>query len=410
MRSVTRNRVIGTWAVCLLLAASPVFAQEHAEQPPSVGEIVKLAVASYRGLKTYQDSGQLTMDAEVQGQAVKREFPLNVTYAAGPRFKLKSEVPQVYCDGRQVTTYIPIFSQYIVEDYGPKFWQEGVDRLRVLPRALRLDQFFTAENPVTEYTRLVSDAQVKGLQTVGEYDCWVVQGHCQIPGNQAVQATIPLTLWHRRQDGLIVQVRADLTQSQNPAQFGHVVIVYNAGKIILNAELPPDAFVFQPPEGAEKVAAFGPRRARQADPAELEGKAAPDFELKALDGSTVKLSGLKGKVVVLDFWASWCGPCRQEMPELEQLWQKVKDKDVVIFGVNLGDSAEAAGKAADSFGVTFPIVLDSNGATGNAYGVSGIPTTVIIDGAGVVRGRHVGYRPGVGKQIEEEIEKLRGAE
>jgi len=424
MRSVTRNRAVGTWVVCLLLAASPVFAQEQAEQPPSVGEIVKLTVASYKGLRTYQGSGHLIAEMQTQGTPMKQELPMSITYAAGSKFRVMSQRSQIFCDGQQVTVYVPPLRQYTVREFGPDFWEEDMARLGVLPKEIRPDKLFGAQDPVAEYRRMISEASVTGSEAVGGYQCWLVQGHFSVPKEAPFQGRVPLKIWHRKGDGLVTQIRADLTElvrAQMAArgqdagmQFDSVAFVYNAGQISLDEELPEDAFVFQPPADAEKVERFGPPEMPQAQEeqveAELEGEPAPDFELKALDGSTVKLSGLKGKVVVLDFWASWCGPCRQEMPELEQLWQKVRDKDVVIFGVNQRESAEAAGKAADSFGVTFPIVLDSNGATGNAYGVSGIPTVVIIDGAGVVRGWHVGYRPGIGKQLEEEIEKLLGAE
>jgi len=424
MRSVTRNRVIGIWVVCLLLAASPVFAQEQAEQPPSVGEIVKLTVASYKGLKTYQGSGHLITEMQMEGTPVKQEVPMSITYAAGPKFRAVSELSQIFCDGRQVTVYVPPLGQYVVREFEPDFWEDDMARLGILPKEIRPDKLFGGEDPVAAYCQIVSEASVTGSEAVGDYQCWLVQGHFPMPKEAPLQGRVPLKIWHRKADGLVTQIRADLTEllkAQMAAMgqdagmpFDSVAFVYNAGRITLDAELPEDTFVFQPPANAEKVEQFGPPEMPQAQEeqaeVELEGEPAPDFELKALDGSTVKLSSLKGKVVVLDFWASWCPPCRQEMPELEQLWQNVKDKNVIIFGVNQRESAEVAGQAADSFGVTFPIVLDSNGATGNAYGVSGIPTLVIIDGAGVVRGRHVGYRPGIGEQLEEEIEKLLGAQ
>lgn len=124
------------------------------------------------------------------------------------------------------------------------------------------------------------------------------------------------------------------------------------------------------------------------------GDPAPDFDLPTLDGkSRIKLSSLKGQVVFLDFWASWCGPCQQYLPDTEALHQRYKAKGLKVIGVNIeGDAAKAAQNAA-SLKLTFPSVMAQSGAQGanwatvqiRDYGIDSIPRAILIDKKGIIR-------------------------
>lgn len=124
------------------------------------------------------------------------------------------------------------------------------------------------------------------------------------------------------------------------------------------------------------------------------GEPAPDFALTTKDGSVVRLSDLRGKSVVLNFWASWCGPCREEMPEFEEAHRARADRgDLVIVAVNelADDSRGAADAFVDALGVTFPVAYDTDtSAVGRRYGVRGLPSTFFIDGEGIVRAATLG--------------------
>ncbi|MFC4767313.1 thiol-disulfide oxidoreductase ResA [Effusibacillus consociatus] len=116
------------------------------------------------------------------------------------------------------------------------------------------------------------------------------------------------------------------------------------------------------------------------------GQAAPDFTLTDLNGKAVSLSDLKGKVVLLNFWGTWCEPCRKEMPALQAAYEKYKDKGLVILGVNIGESKVSAKGFTDRYGVTFPNVLDTDRkVTLDSYKVKPIPTSFFIDRQGIVR-------------------------
>lgn len=113
------------------------------------------------------------------------------------------------------------------------------------------------------------------------------------------------------------------------------------------------------------------------------------FELEALNGETVRLTDLRGKVVVVNFWATWCGPCRIEMPVLEEYYQRF-EPEVTVLGINVREPAEAVEAYASELGLTFPILLDREGKVSSLYRVRGYPSTYILDGEGIVRYQHIG--------------------
>ncbi len=126
------------------------------------------------------------------------------------------------------------------------------------------------------------------------------------------------------------------------------------------------------------------------------GESPPNFELPVLSGGSgrLALADLRGKVVVLTFWASWCGPCRMEVPALEKPWKELRDTNATIVGVSIDDDEAAANSFLKLFPVTYPMLLDAGGRTvADAWGVSSIPATVVLDKQGVVRKRHLGYSP-----------------
>jgi len=127
--------------------------------------------------------------------------------------------------------------------------------------------------------------------------------------------------------------------------------------------------------------------------ANLTPPSAPDFDLETLDGSRLQMASLRGRVVLLNFWASWCAPCREEMPDLETAYQRYRDNGFIVVGVNVAESARQARDFATEFDVTFPIVLDGDAATANQLGISGLPVSLLVDGSGEIVYRHIGRIP-----------------
>ncbi len=147
---------------------------------------------------------------------------------------------------------------------------------------------------------------------------------------------------------------------------------------------------------AELATALPEREAGEAGgpalPARLQTEA-PDFNLTATDGSQVKLSDLRGKVVLVNFWATWCPPCKAEMPDLNALQQEYgRAHDLVVLGINAGDDSQAAVKAfAQQYQLSFPLLLDPDDRVSDAqYAVRALPTSLIIDRTGKIRSQWLG--------------------
>jgi peroxiredoxin len=133
---------------------------------------------------------------------------------------------------------------------------------------------------------------------------------------------------------------------------------------------------------------------------------APDFTLNGQSGKPVALDQFKGQVVMLNFWASWCGPCRQEFPLLDDIYKKYNKLGFIMIGVNVEPDSKAANDWLKQTPVTFPILYDTDSKVSKLYGVAGMPSTVIVDRKGTVRMIHRGYQPGDEQQYLTSIRTL----
>jgi len=187
------------------------------------------------------------------------------------------------------------------------------------------------------------------------------------------------------------------------------------------AELDAAAFAFKAPDGASKVASFfrapAPVAARTEGPGggggegghPLVGQAAPNFTLDTLDGGKVVLEAHRDKdVVILDFWATWCGPCVRALPILTDVAEQYKHRGVVFYAVNQKEPKERIEAFLKKQGLEMSVLLD-DGAVAREYGVRGIPQTVIIGADGQVKHVHVGFAPNLKAQLTAELDALVGA-
>jgi len=136
------------------------------------------------------------------------------------------------------------------------------------------------------------------------------------------------------------------------------------------------------------------------------GQAAPNFTLKSDSGKNLRLSEFRGQVVLINFWASWCGPCRQEMPLLGKLYDQYRNAGFVLLGVGVDENTENGRAMSRRLGVRFPILFDREQQVSQLYGVDAMPATLLIDRDGTVRYVHRGYKPGYEQTYQSQIREL----
>ena len=153
------------------------------------------------------------------------------------------------------------------------------------------------------------------------------------------------------------------------------------------------------------IVALDPARNPTGRPPVVEvGRAAPDFRLRRLDGGELQLSDLRGQVVLLNFWASWCAPCRKEMPEFVRLYGELRGRGLEIVAVDLQEAPGPVQTFVDEFGMRFPTVFDRSGQVARTYRVKQLPVTVLIDREGVIRATK--YGPVTPEFLQAELGKL----
>lgn len=354
------------------------------------GGLVERVAERYSSLDTYYARGTFFLEARIGETTQIFEAPF--VQAASPPGKLRLEIQDeelgsiVVSDGEATWVYFKALNQYrreaavLLDGGGGEGGQAlpgpgaGGDLLG-LYRSLRSEGVAsevvgTAEvrlggRPVPcAVIELVSDAVDSVSLVRGPDTLWVE------PDGARVLRSV-----HRTEEfleGMTMTTRMELSFAE---------IVFD--------EAPPESlFVFSPPEGAAEVEDFTLGTTNRPD---MSGQAAPDFRLTDLAGKPHRLENYRGSVVVLDFWASWCAPCRKELPAIERLHRQYGGRGLVVLAVN-SELPRAARAFVQKNGYTFTVLTDEAGSVFDDYAVSSIPVTVVIDRDGRISAHFIGFR------------------
>ncbi len=310
-------------------------------------------------------------------------------------------------DGETLVTYVPTMNQYMESD-APADIEELLANPLVMggpgggmpPFVLLL----LSEDPYGSMMEGVTETEYVGIELLDGVPAHHVR---------CLQEQLDWDAWVAAEgDPLLLKVESDLSRSmaQFADQFGGGELQMTMTETFrdwkVNQPPPSESFVFTPPEGAEEVDDFfGGSGEPELSP--LVGQPAPPVELPLLDGSPLSLERHRGEhIVMLDFWATWCGPCVAEMPLLVEVADEYRDKGVVFYALNQGEEPDEIRAFQQEQELTFQVGLDTDSAVGDAYGVQGIPMLVLIDREGVVQVVHIGYRPDIKEKLSQELDDL----
>ncbi len=286
----------------------------------------------------------------------------------------------IVSDGEQTITYVSYNKQYTKTPVSSSF----AEALQGSPAA-----------PLAGMNsgRAMGSASITGEEEIpvdgAPRRCYVIEIRGSNSGAHSPVSGGPTRLWVDRETFLILQSITTQHVENWPPNGGAAdlttKITVQTAKV--NQPLPSDMFAFVPPATGKLVNALDfPGRMQKS---ELAGKAATDFTLRDLSNHDVRLSDLRGKTVLLDFWATWCAPCREEIPLLQKLARE--NHDLKVLGIDVGEDAAVVEKFVKDQGIAYQILLAGQNAMLNDYGVHSYPTVLIIDGAGIIRDSLIGY-------------------
>jgi thiol-disulfide isomerase/thioredoxin len=362
---------------------------QNSDEQQSAAELLNKVSETYRDLKSYRFQSHLLTEIQSESMRKSLETDLDVSVSEPGKSRIVMSGAlgelQSFSDGTTTWAYLPELKQY---------------RRRAAQRATESPEPTTdrasyladvATGIVTQYENLsvrVRSPKVLRKESLDLGDktveCWVVEADSDFPAES--QRTLR-TYWIDPSRFLVLKA-IQFTRFEAGADGGPLEtrITTTFTKASLEEAFPQTWFTFYPPPGTKEVAEFRLPRASGSD---LIGQEAEDFKLNDLAGREVHLQGLRGQVVLLNFWASWCGPCRMEMPVIEKLYQEFKGKGLRVFGIN-DEDIETIEEYLREYEYTFPTLVDQEQKIARLYRVRGIPTMVVIDRNGTVSHYRVG--------------------
>ena len=363
----------------------------------------------YASLESYEF--QADIRTIVSANARQREFTVPIYYAAELPAKRRLEVQRedystlLVSDGSRTWTYIPEINKYQLTNAGYMDYGDGAAKQRATPggdAASMVDQltsqFATITDKLVE-SRIIGEEKV----TVGatEYDTWKLKNTYQSDIEIAGSEMSPTTFWVDKERFLVLKQSFVFTMN-SPDVEGPVTMnqITEMNKAVVNQPVDSILFTFTPPDDAIQVESFDELEEIEEGP--QVGKPALGFELVSTDGKSYRLNELRGNVVVLDFWATWCAPCRQTHPILDQLYREYKDEGLLVLGVNSEDKPVIDQYLEDN-DYAFPTLMDANYRVTSLYNVGPIPSIFFINREGELVEHFEGYRPE--SSFREAIEK-----
>lgn len=382
-------------------------AEKKAEVSADAQLLLAQMRAAYEGLKSAEFVGVASSSIDADGEEQKTTTKFASSFSAPDKFRHEAEDDLTAgSNGEKVFVFNKAANEYLLLE-APQ--GGGVEQLPgIIPELLQAQNpsllFALLNDPTSQFlTGFEKISRGPDVEMEGKKHPALVLESAQEQGD--------LTLVLDGDTHLLKQLRVDLKSSLEQRgvkeiKLAEVVVDYTSVKTGL--DFPQTHFAWAPPQDARDVTASRGPAEQQANAA-LVGEPAPNFQLKTLDGKTVSLAELKGQVVVLDFWASWCPPCIESLPHLGKFYQETRDDGVKVFAVNLGEDKAKIEAFLKSKRVAVPVLLDAQGEVARKYNVVSIPQTVVIGKDGTVKNVFIGLGENSFEQIRQQVAEERAA-
>ncbi len=382
-------------------------------KPGSGREVLTRMVDAYRKASSYADAGTVHLLAEAGGKKViDQSVDFSLTLVRPNQVRLQAYMAMLVCDGKKIYAAIKALpGQVVVRDAPPRVTLKTLFSDRILTSALTqgiagaMPQLvlLLADDPMKALLRDAAEPALSESGQIAGRDCYRVQ--IKQPEGTATYWIDQETFVLRRIVLPTDEIRQAISEEQ-PVDRVSAVAEFPGAQI--GGKVDPKAFTFEVPKDAEIVKFFIP-----PNPAQLLSKKVPDFKFYDSAGKPVTPGSLAGKITVLDFWASWCEPCKRSLPNLEKVYEQYKDNPKVAFYAVSVDEPKVENrelaKIFDDLKVKVPILRD-NEQTAKALKFTGIPTTFILGADGVVQDGEVGGNPKLAEILAEKLEKLLAGE
>ncbi len=360
---------------------------KQASIAPEAQSLLDQVGQTYTDAKALSLVGKISLDFDAGGDQKHETTDFTASFVAPNQFRheVKDDV-LIVSTGEKVYAYLPAKNEYVAVD-APK------DRTPLKDFSGPVSELLGSQDPVLLMTLCSEPVQVltQGASNVAKGD--------DVKLGDASFNTLTYEKRERRKRDLDDpatqfnrQIRIDRKTEVEKRGVDDVKTVdVTFDYLSTKNEAPaPEQFAWSPPRDATVAKEDAPEDSMAAATG-LEGKPAPDFKLTGIDGSTVALADLKGSVTVLDFWATWCGPCVESLPHIDQINADLSDKGLKVYAINLQETKAQVQKFIVSKKLTLPVLLDTSGSTAKSYLANAIPETVIIGKDGIVKKVFVGF-------------------
>src|SRR5688572_19765991 len=376
--------------------------------------VLEQVAGAYQKLKSLELAGKVTLATDDGNQQRHHEATFESAFAAPNKFRHQiKDQPVLGSTGEKVYGHSAADNVY---------FSEAAAQERVMVGDLPKEQaaLLRAQNP-SLVMAISKDPAAEMMEDVEEISLGEPE---QIDGKQHAALKLNVNGGERMtvlvdpETNLIRRASTDLRAVlEKLGRPGMKIALYTVDYTTVkpDAAVAEDRFVWAPPAGARDLAKMATAQRRsvggmdEGEKSALVGSDAPDFTLDGMDGKPVTLSDLKGSVVVLDFWATWCGPCVMAMPPLDKIYQDLKGDGLKVYAVNLREGPEKVKNFMETKGLSLPVLYDKEGEVATQYGVEGIPTQVIVGKDGTVKKVIVGYDPNGDEKLRALLAEEMGA-